>query len=104
MELNSAVKRWLKTGDALVNLASNEYFKAIVPTKLENRIINPVFKEYKNGKFRLVTVYFKKARGMMTRFIIQNRINNPDDIKHFEEEGYFYNHELSSGTDWYFTR
>lgn len=88
----------------LINLASNEYFKAIKPKKIQAEIITPVFKEEKGNDFKVVTVYAKMARGLMCRFIIENRINNPEDIKAFDMAGYLFNRDLSNNKDWVFTR
>jgi cytoplasmic iron level regulating protein YaaA (DUF328/UPF0246 family) len=88
----------------LLNLASNEYFEAINPKKLNARIITCTFKEERNGKYLFVTIFGKKARGLMTRFIIQNRIDKAEDLKHFEEEGYFFNERISKVDNWVFTR
>ena len=79
----------------LINLASNEYFKAIDTKELNARIITPHFKENKNGVYKIVTIYAKKARGMMTRFILQNRISDPEQIKLFDLDGYYYNDLLT---------
>lgn len=89
---------------ALVNLASQEYFKAINPKKIEVPIITPVFKEYKNGAFKVISVYAKKARGMMTRFIIQNQLTDPEELKAFDLDGYHYNNQLSTDKEMVFTR
>ena len=88
----------------LVNLASNEYFKSIQPGSFPYEIITPVFKESDGAGFRNVTIYAKKARGMMLRFIIQNRINNPEYLKAFDDEGYCFNNDLSSEKGWIFCR
>lgn len=88
----------------LINLASNEYFKAIVPRSFPYEIITPVFKETDGSGFRNVTIYAKKARGMMLRFIIQNRINKPEYLKAFDEEGYCFNNDLSTEKEWIFCR
>ncbi len=88
----------------LINLASNEYFKAIVPGSFPYEIITPVFKETDGSGFRNVTIYAKKARGMMLRFIIQNRINKPEYLKAFDEEGYYFNNDLSTEKEWIFCR
>lgn len=90
--------------DVLINLASVEYFKVIDKELLNARIITPVFKENRNGTYKFVHVFGKKARGLMTRFIIQNKITNPDQIKLFDLEGYYYNDRLSTKLDWVFTR
>jgi len=88
----------------LINLASNEYFKAINPKQIKGEIITPVFKESKGNEFKQVTIYAKTARGFMSRFIIQNRIENPSDIKAFDTDGYLYNSDLSNDREWVFTR
>ena len=88
----------------LINLASNEYFSSIDTKKLNARIITPVFKEYKDGGYIIVSIYAKRARGMMSRFIIQNGITDPDQLKLFDSEGYYYNDRLSEGDNWLFTR
>ncbi len=94
----------LQDSKVLINLASNEYFKAIQPGSFPYEIITPVFKESDGKGFRNVTIYAKKARGMMLRFIIQNRINNPEYLKAFDEDGYYFNNDLSSNQDWIFSR
>lgn len=88
----------------LINLASNEYFKSIQPRSFPFEIITPVFKESHGSGYRNVTIYAKKARGMMLRFIIQNRINNPEYLKAFDQEGYCLNNDLSTPTEWIFCR
>ena len=88
----------------LINLASNEYYKAIKPKMIHGEIITPVFKEEKGNEFKVVTVYAKTARGLMSRFIIKNRIDNPEDIKAFDSNGYLFNRDLSNGKEWVFTR
>ncbi len=80
----------------LINLASNEYFKAINTKKLNAKVITPVFKEIKNGVERVVSFYTKKARGMMARFIITNKIEDPQQLKYFNLGGYKYSDEESS--------
>jgi cytoplasmic iron level regulating protein YaaA (DUF328/UPF0246 family) len=88
----------------LINLASNEYASVIDMAELKARIITPVFKEYKDGEYAIVSFYAKRARGMMSRFIIQNGITEPDQLKLFDSEGYYYNDILSEGDNWLFTR
>lgn len=91
-------------GKVLINLASNEYFSAIDTKKLKARIITPSFKEQKNGQFQMVSFFAKRARGLMSRFIIQNNITDPEEIKAFDMEGYYFNNELSKEDNWIFTR
>lgn len=88
----------------LINLASNEYFKSVKTKELDADIITPAFKEYKNGEYKMIGIYAKRARGLMSRFIIQHRIENPDDIKDFGAEGYAFNKKLSKANNWVFTR
>jgi cytoplasmic iron level regulating protein YaaA (DUF328/UPF0246 family) len=88
----------------VINLASNEYFKAINPDALCARIIVPSFRETKDGKSRMVQVFMKQARGLMARYIIENRLKNPDDILDFDLEGYWLDEERSSDDAPVFTR
>jgi len=88
----------------LINLASNEYFKAINIKKIDARIITPEFKDYKNDKYKVISIYAKQARGMMSEFILKNRIDKPDEIKLFNTAGYQYNDNMSTPNKWVFTR
>ncbi len=104
--LTAKINNDLKDGNHkyMINLASNEYFKAINKKELQAEIITPVFKDFKNGTYKIISFYAKKARGLMTRFIIQNKITNPEELLAFESEGYFYNAELSKSNMPVFTR
>lgn len=93
----------LKDG-VLINLASNEYFKAIQPKKLDARIITPVFKDWKNGQYKMISFYAKKARGLMSRYIIDHQLSDPEAIKRFDYDGYRFSDEMSKGDDWVFIR
>ena len=88
----------------IINLASQEYFSVLDQKKLTAEIITPIFKEKKGSKLKTIVVYTKKARGMMARYIIQNRIENSEEIKLFSEGGYTYDPVLSSIQEWVFTR
>jgi len=88
----------------LVNLASNEYFKSVKPKKLQGRLLNINFKETKDGKTRVVAIFAKRARGMMTDYILRNRIEKPEDIKKFKMGGYRFRKELSDDRQWTFER
>lgn len=88
----------------IINLASNEYFKAIDKKVLKGRIITPSFKEFKNGEYKMVMVYAKKARGLMARFIVKNNIENPEELKLFNIDGYQLDINQSTENDWVFTR
>lgn len=88
----------------LVNLASIEYFNAVNSKKIKSTIITPIFKEAKGDSYKVISIFAKKARGLMSRYIIQNQIENPEDLKHFDLDGYFYNEVLSTQTELIFTR
>jgi cytoplasmic iron level regulating protein YaaA (DUF328/UPF0246 family) len=88
----------------VINLASNEYFSAVKPKLLNAEIITPIFKDKKNGQYKIISFFAKKARGMMSAYIIQHRINNPQAIKQFDVAGYSFNAAMSSASDWVFTR
>jgi len=88
----------------LVNLASNEYFKAVNKKKLQANIITPVFKDFNNGKYKAVMVYAKKARGMMANYIITNKIEKTEDLKGFDTAGYCFNAEASTENELVFLR
>jgi cytoplasmic iron level regulating protein YaaA (DUF328/UPF0246 family) len=106
MQLTDAINKQMKSvnTDTLVNLASNEYFKAIKPAKINGRIITPVFKDYKNGQYKIISFFAKKARGLMSRFIIDSEITRPQDMQQFDREGYVFKPALSEGNSWVFTR
>ena len=88
----------------MINLASNEYFKVVKPKELNGEIITPAFKEFKNGDYKMIGIYAKKARGLMSRYIIQNQLKDIEDIKSFDVDGYHFNKSLSEGNNWVFTR
>jgi cytoplasmic iron level regulating protein YaaA (DUF328/UPF0246 family) len=101
-ELDSAVA---KSGSpVLINLASNEYFKAIDTRRLDARVITPVFKDEKNGKLKIISFYAKKARGMMAAWIIRQRLDDPEGLEEFDMAGYSYDAALSEGDTLVFTR
>lgn len=88
----------------LINLASVEYFGAIDTKKLKARIITPSFKEHKDGQYQMVSFFAKRARGLMSRFIIRNQITDPEELKAFDSEGYYFNNQLSKADNFVFTR
>ena len=100
--LNTQLK---KSGTrALVNLASNEYYKSVQSGSLDAEVITPIFKDLKNGKYKIISFYAKKARGQMARFIIDNELNEPDGLKKFKTGGYRYNKAESTARELVFTR
>mgnify|MGYP003327045834 CR=1 FL=1 len=90
--------------NTLVNLASNEYFKVVKKKNVQARIITPNFKEERDGGYKMITFYAKVARGLMTRFIIENALDDPEMIKTFDVDGYRFNPKLSTENEWIFTR
>ena len=89
---------------AVLNLASNEYFKAVGEDRLKPRLITVQFKEIRDGQAKTIALYAKKARGVMARFVIDNRIDDPEGLKEFREDGYRYAKKLSDEGTWVFTR
>ena len=100
--LNNQLKKM--KSNYLINLASNEYFKSVKVKELNAEIVTPAFKEFKNGDYKMIGIYAKKARGMLSRYIIQNKLSDPEDIKLFNEDGYRFNKTLSKGNNFVFTR
>ena len=105
-QITQSLNRDLKKqkSDILINLASNEYFQSVKKNKLNARIITPVFKDEKNGVYKIISFFAKKARGMMSRYIFQNQLTNPEDIKQFDISGYQFSEDSSSQDEWIFTR
>lgn len=91
-------------GRTLVNLASQEYFKAVDKKTLKLPVITIHFKEHREGNYQVVGFFAKQARGLMTRYAIQNRITDPEQLKVFQEDGYEFAERLSSAQDWVFVR
>jgi cytoplasmic iron level regulating protein YaaA (DUF328/UPF0246 family) len=88
----------------IVNLASLEYFKAVDLKALKSPVINIQFKEYRDGKYKVVGLFAKQARGMMTDFAIKNKLTDPEKLKTFNREGYEFSDSLSTDQDWVFVR
>lgn len=88
----------------VVNLASEEYFKAAVGRKLKGTLIQPVFEDWKNGKYKIISFFAKKARGLMTRYAVVNRLTAPEGLKDFDSEGYAFAPEASDDKTWVFRR
>jgi cytoplasmic iron level regulating protein YaaA (DUF328/UPF0246 family) len=89
---------------ALVNLASEEYFKSVKPKLLDVPVITPVFEDWKNGKYKIISFFAKRARGMMARYAAVNRITNPEKLKRFDVDGYAFDEQGSSERTWLFRR
>jgi cytoplasmic iron level regulating protein YaaA (DUF328/UPF0246 family) len=88
----------------VVNLASNEYFKSVKPKRLDADIYTPVFQDCKNGQYKVISFYAKKARGLMARYMIQNQVSSLEGLKAFNLAGYQYSAEKSSAGELFFTR
>ena len=81
--------------ELLVNIASDEYYKSVIERKIKAEIIKPVFLDQKNGKYKVISFYAKKARGLMARYIIENQLNKAEDLKSFNTDGYYFDAESS---------
>lgn len=104
-KLTKALNELLAADDkVLVNLASNEYFKSVQKKDINGRLVTPQFKDWKNGQYKMISFYAKKARGLMCRYAIQNRITQADDLKGFNLEGYYFSEEQSDNNNWVFLR
>jgi uncharacterized protein len=100
----NALNEELLDNELLINLASSEYFKVINQKVLKVPMITPVFKDYKNGQYKTIMTFAKKARGLMVRYIIDNQVKTIDDLKHFDEENYRFEENMSSENELVFTR
>lgn len=93
-----------RKSEALVNLASEEYFKAVKPKLLGAPVIAPVFEDWKGGRYKIISFYAKRARGLMARYAAQNGITRPRDLQAFDSEGYRFDAGASSENSWVFRR
>ncbi|EGR2796488.1 peroxide stress protein YaaA [Vibrio navarrensis] len=101
-KLNEAIA---EQGDnVLINLTSNEYFKAVKPKNLQAQVVTPIFKDSKNGQYKVISFFAKKARGMMARYIIENRIRSVADLTQFDTAGYYFVEQESTQTELVFKR
>lgn len=100
--LNSDLKS--ESDEVVVNLASNEYFKSVDKKVLDARVVTPVFKDLKNGTYKIISFYAKKARGLMVRYAADKHIEDVEGLKMFDYEGYRYSEEQSDGDTWVFLR
>ena len=100
--LNAAIQA--QRQPILVNLASNEYFKAVDTARIDARIITPTFKDLKNGRYKLISFFAKKARGLMAAYLIKNRVSTLKALKAFDWQGYRFSPAESSANQWVFLR
>ncbi len=91
-------------GGAVINLASSEYFKSVRPEQLEARVITPIFKDKVAGGYKMLMLFAKQQRGRMCRWIIDNRVHDPEKLKHYDRDGYRFAKELGTADEWVFTR
>ena len=102
--LAESLNEELRDGELLINLASTEYFKALPKKALKVPMITPVFKDFKNGQYKTIMTFAKKARGLMVRYIIDNNVETLEELKGFDVEGYGFSEEMSAETELVFTR
>ena len=103
-KIAKTLKKELEKEELIINLSSNEYFKAIDIQQIKNRIITPIFKEFKNGNFSIVMMYAKHARGAMARYLIQNVITDIEELKLYNIDGYSFDTNQSNENEWVFVR
>ncbi|KDM90458.1 peroxide stress protein YaaA [Photobacterium galatheae] len=101
-KLNTALAE--QGDDILINLASNEYFKAVKPKSLKGKVVTPVFKDCKNGQYKVISFFAKKARGMMARYMIDHRLTSVEQLKKFDVAGYYFSPEESTDKELVFKR
>lgn len=102
--ISNALNEELYEGEVFVNLASKEYFKSVKPKLLKSPVITPVFKDFKNGKLKMIGFFAKRARGMMVRYILDHNIESAEGLKGFNYGGYAYDYNLSVANELVFTR
>lgn len=102
--LAESLNNEMEKGDVLLNLASLEYFKAVPKKVLKVPMITPIFKDFKNGDYKVIMTYAKKARGLMVRYIIDNNIETLEELKGFNVEGYAFSETMSTNDELIFTR
>lgn len=103
-QISELVNERLSNGDMVINLASNEYFKAVNKKTLNANIITPRFEDEKNGQYKVISFYAKKARGLMVRYAAQHQLTDPNQLKDFNLDGYHFVQKVSDDTNWVFRR
>ena len=103
-KLTKSLASELSSDEIIINLASAEYSKALDFKKLKNRVITPTFKEFKNGKFSTVMIFAKHARGSMSRYLIENNLEDIEQLKTYNVDNYEFNEAQSSENEWVFVR
>lgn len=103
-KINKALNAELEEDDLFVNLASNEYFKAVQAKDLKVPVVTPVFKDFKNGEYKVIMTFAKLARGLMVRYIVDHKVTTLEGLKGFNYNGYGFDENLSTDTELVFTR
>jgi len=103
-KITEQINSELESDEPVLNLASNEYFKAVDNKVINTDVYSANFKQLKNGEYKTIAIFSKKARGLMTRFIVDNKITDVNDLKSFDYDGYMFQENLSSERDMIFTR
>ena len=103
-KISEQLNKELNENEPILNLASNEYFKAVDCKVIKSDIYTAKFKQIKNGTYKTISIFSKRARGLMTRFIVENNITNINDLKSFDYDGYFFQENISSEKELVFTR
>ncbi len=103
-KITNRLKQDLGDGKYIINLASTEYYKSVNETKLNAKVIVPQFKDFSNGGYKILMTYAKNARGVMSNYIIKNRITEPELLKSFDGNGYVYDPSQSDETNWVYLR
>ena len=103
-KITKALNEELESDELLINLASNEYFKSLKMKEMQGKVITPVFKDFKNGSYKTIMTFAKRARGLMVRYIIDNDVNTVEGLQLFNVRGYAYDANLSTQTELVFTR
>ncbi len=103
-DLTSELNLILKKEKVLVNCASTEYSGAVNFSAIDGRVITPVFKDKKNDQYKIISFFAKKARGMMARYIVENKVTEVEDLKNFDSDGYAFSESMSSENEFVFTR
>jgi len=104
--VTKALNELLKAREApvLVNLASEEYFKVVRPKAVKARVVHPVFEDWKGGRYKIISFFAKKARGMMVRYAVKEQVADVEDLKHFGYGGYAFDAKVSQADTWVFRR
>jgi cytoplasmic iron level regulating protein YaaA (DUF328/UPF0246 family) len=103
-KITSCLNKELDDGAVLVNLASNEYYKSVQEKKLNTRVVTPIFKDFKGDKYKIISFYAKKARGLMVRYAADHQITKVEALKEFNYAGYYFSKEESTESSWVFLR